>query len=137
MKKTNIWHEYRRWKFRDNVPLITRFDQWKKYFDNKFDNIDVDVDVQVDTDDIQDTIQTSIQELENNIDEKLGTLDEKFCKVHKHIEDSKEHLCCDICYAKKDVKKHIDDKFEEINFEEKFSNLNEQAEQIIQKLNQL
>ena len=130
----NIRTDYRGWKFWDKVPLITRDKMFKAYLDGKFDNIDVDVnvDVDVDTADIKETITETINEnLEN-----LG-LDNKFCKVHQHIEEAKDHLCCDICHAKKDIKKHIDDKLDPINFEEQFSNLNEQAQTIIEKLNSL
>lgn len=125
MRKRDIRMDYRGWKFRDKVPLIPRDRIWKAYFDAKFDAINIDVDI--DEEEIKETIEDTIN---NN-------LDDKFCKVHKHIEEAKDHLCCDICHAKKDVKKHIDDKFDAINFEEQFSNLNEQAETIIQKLNNL
>lgn len=132
----NIRTDYRGWKFWDKVPLVTRDKMWKTYLDGKFANIDVDVDVDVDIDEegIKQTITDTINENLGNLD--LG-LDDKFCKVHKHIEETEEHLCCDICCAKKDIKKHIDDKLDPINFEEKFSNLNEQADLILQKLNSL
>lgn len=125
MRKRDIRMDYRGWKFRDKVPLIPRDQQWKSYFDAKFGGIDVDVDI--DTNEIKETIENALN----------SSLDSKLCHVHKHIEDAKEHLCCDICCARKDIKEHINSKFEEINFEEKFSNLNEQAETIIQKLNTL
>lgn len=115
--------DYRGWKFRDKVPLIPRDQIWKAYFDAKFGGINVDID----ENEIKETIENTLN----------SGLDCKLCKVHKHIEEAKEHLCCDICHAKKDIKQHIDEKFEEINFEEQFSNLNEQAETIIQKLNNL
>lgn len=125
MKKiSNIRQDYRGWKFWDKVPLIPRDQQWKAYFEGKFGAIDVDVDI--DTDEIKETIQNTI----NN------SLEGKLCQVHKHIEEAKEHLCCDICHAKCDVKQHIDNKFDAINFEEQFSNLNEQVETIIQKLDE-
>ena len=122
MRKRDIRMDYRGWKFRDKVPLIPRDQQWKMYFDGKFGEIDVDVDI--DTNEIKETIENTLNE----------GLDSKLCKVHKHIEEAKDHLCCDICCAKNDVKKHIDKKFDDINFEEKFSNLNEQAQLIIEKL---
>lgn len=123
MRKRDIRMDYRGWKFRDKVPLIPRDRIWKAYFDAKFGDIDIDID----ENEIKETIENTL----NN------SLDSKLCKVHRHIEEAKDHLCCDICCAKKDIKKHIDNKFDDINFEEKFSNLNEQAELIIQKLNSL
>ena len=128
MRKRDIRQEYRRWKFWDKVPLITKDQQWKRYFDNKFDSIDVDVDVDVDTEPIKEVVETTIE----NVLE--GAFTTELNKVHKHIEDAKDHLCCDICCAKNNVKKHMDDIFQSINFEEKFSNLNEQAQTIINKL---
>lgn len=131
MRKKDVRQEYRRWKFWDKVPLITKDQQWKHYFDNKFDNIDIDVDVNVDTKPIEDVVESTI---ENMLETAFNS---EMCKVHQHIEEAKDHLCCDICCARKDIKKHMDDIFEDINFEEKFSNLNEQAQTIINKLNNL
>lgn len=130
----NIKTNYRGWKFWDKVPLITKDKQWKSYFDEKFDNIKVDVDVDVDFDpeEIKEAVVDTINENLENL-----SLDDKFERVHTHIEESKQHLCCDICCAKNDIKQHIDNKIDPINFEEKFSNLNEQAELILQKLNSL
>lgn len=130
--------DYRGWKFRDKVPLIPRDQQWKHYFDSKFDAIDVDVTVDIDTDEIINAIGDKIDETFDGFDDILNTtLDTKLVDVHKHIEDAKSHLCCDICCAKNDIKTHIDNKFNAVNFEEQFSNLNEQAERIIQKLDSL
>lgn len=131
MGRRDIRQEYRRWKFWDKVPLITKEQQWMRYFDGKFDGIDVDVDVSVDTKPIEEVVENTIENiLENAFEDGLS-------KVHKHIEDAKEHLCCDICCARKDVKKHIDDIFDSIDFEEKFSDLNQQAQTIIEKLDNL
>ena len=125
MKKiSNIRQDYRGWKFWDKVPLIPRDQQWKAYFESKFGGIDVDVDI--DMNEIKETIEDTLN----------SSLDCKLCNVHKHIEEAKQHLCCDVCCAKNDIKQHIDNKFDEANFEEQFSNLNEQIETIIQKLNE-
>lgn len=120
MENRNIKTEYRGWRFFDKVPLISREDQWKYYFDGKFDGISVDIDA----DEIRETIETA---LDDGLDCKLG-------KVHKHIEDAKEHLCCDICHSKNDIKRHIDSKIDPIHFEEQFSNLNEQVAEILNRL---
>ena len=124
MAKKDIKTDYRRDEFFDKVPLISCKDQMKLYFDNKFGAIDIDID----TEEIKETIV-------NTIDSSLdSSLDCKLNKVHKHIEDAKEHLCCDLCCAKNEIKKHIDNKIDPINFEEQFSNLNEQVTEILNRL---
>lgn len=120
MRKKDIRTDYRRDKFCDNVPLISCKDQMKLYFDNKFGAIDIDID----SEEIKETIVNTID----------SSLDSKLNKVHKHIEDAKEHLCCDVYCAKNDIKNHIDHKIDTINFEEQFSNLNEQVTEILNKL---
>ena len=130
MAKKDIKTDYRRDEFFDKVPLISCKDQMKLYFDNKFGAIDIDVDI--DTEEIKETIVNTI---DSSLDSTLNsTLDNKLNKVHKHIEDAKEHLCCDVYCAKNDIKKHIDNKIDTINFEEQFSNLNEQVTEILNKL---
>ena len=124
MAKKDIKTDYRRDEFFDKVPLISCKDQMKLYFDNKFGAIDIDID----SEEIKETIV-------NTIDSSLdSSLDSKLNKVHKHIEDAKEHLCCDVYCAKNDIKNHIDHKIDTINFEEQFSNLNEQVTEILNKL---
>ena len=128
MAKKDIKTDYRRDEFFDKVPLISCKDQMKLYLDNKFGAIDVDID----TEEIKETIVNTI---DSSLDSTLNsTLDNKLNKVHKHIEDAKEHLCCDVFCAKNDIKKHIDNKIDTINFEEQFSNLNEQVTEILNKL---
>lgn len=122
MRVRDVKSDYRGWKFRDKVPLISKEQQWLGYFDSKFDGIDVDVDVDIDTDEIKESIKT--------------TLEEELCHVHKHIDDAKCHLCCKINSAKNCINQHIDEKIEPImHFEGNFSNLNEQVQQILNKLN--
>ena len=124
MRKKDIKTDYRCDKFCDKVPLISCKDQMKLYFDNKFGAIDIDID----SEEIKETIV-------NTIDSSLdSSLDSKLNKVHKHIEDAKEHLCCDVYCAKNDIKNHIDHKIDTINFEEQFSNLNEQVTEILSRL---
>ena len=128
MRKKDIKTDYRCYKFFDKVPLISCKDQMKSYFDNKFGAIDIDID----TEEIKETIVNTIDSsLNSTLD---STLDSKLNKVHKHIEDAKEHLCCDVYCAKNDIKKHIDKKIDPINFEEQFSNLNEQVTEILSRL---
>ena len=128
MAKKDIKTDYRRDEFFDKVPLISCKDQMKLYLDNKFGAIDIDID----TEEIKETIVNTI---DSSLDSTLdSTLDNKLNKVHKHIEDAKEHLCCDVFCAKNDIKKHIDNKIDTINFEEQFSNLNEQVTEILSRL---
>ena len=128
MRKKDIKTDYRCDKFCDKVPLISCKDQMKLYFDNKFGAIDIDID----SEEIKETIVNTIN---SSIDSSLdSSLDSKLNKVHKHIEDAKEHLCCDVYCAKNDIKNHIDHKIDTINFEEQFSNLNEQVTEILNKL---
>ena len=124
MAKKDIKTDYRRDKFFDNVPLISCKDQMISYLEGKFGSIDIDID----SDEIKETIVNTIDSTLNS------TLDSKLDKVHKHIEDAKEHLCCDVYCAKNDIKKHIDKKIDPINFEEQFSNLNEQVTEILNRL---
>ena len=132
MAKKDIKTDYRRDEFFDKVPLISCKDQMKSYFDNKFGAIDIDID----TEEIKETIVNTIDSsLNSTLDSTLNsTLDNKLNKVHQHIEDAKEHLCCDVFCAKNDIKKHIDKKIDPINFEEQFSNLNEQVTEILSRL---
>ena len=128
MAKKDIKTDYRRDKFFDNVPLISCKDQMISYLEGKFGSIDIDID----SDEIKETIVNTIDSsLNSTLD---STLDSKLNKVHKHIEDAKEHLCCDVFCAKNDIKKHIDNKIDTINFEEQFSNLNEQVTEILNRL---
>ena len=128
MAKKDIKTDYRRDEFFDKVPLISCKDQMKSYFDNKFGAIDIDID----SEEIKETIVNTI---DSTLDSTLNsTLDNKLNKVHQHIEDAKEHLCCDVFCAKNDIKKHIDKKIDPINFEEQFSNLNEQVTEILSRL---
>ena len=128
MAKKDIKTDYRRDEFFDKVPLISCKDQMKLYFDSKFGAIDIDID----SEEIKETIVNTIN---SSIDSSLdSSLDCKLNKVHKHIEDAKEHLCCDVYCAKNDIKNHIDHKIDTINFEEQFSNLNEQVTEILNRL---
>lgn len=118
MRVRDIKSDYRGWKFRDKVPLISKEQQWFGYFDSKFDDISIDID----TDEVKQTIKT--------------TLEGELCHVHQHIDDAKCHLCCKINSAKNCINQHIDEKIEPIvHFEENFSDLNEQVQQILDKLN--
>lgn len=125
-RQGTVSSEYRGYRFFDKVPLVTRDDQWKGYFDGKFDDISVDID----TDEVKEVIETTI----NN---SMDTVNCKIDNVNAHVEEAKQHLCCDICCAKNEIKCHIDHKIDPIHFEEQFSNLNDQVQTIITKLDNM
>lgn len=132
--------DYRRYCFFDRVPLISCKDQIRSYLENKFASINID------TDEIKDVIETTIenimetdfgnnfQEVHRHIDEAKDDVNSNFQNLNNHIEEAKDHLCCDICCAKNDIKRYIDDKIDPINFQEQFSNLNEQVVRILNKI---
>lgn len=130
MNDDKAGYRYRRYGFRSNVPLISTRDQWMSYFDDRFENIDTTCECECNCDggcgcdDIKEAITEAINE----------NLDEKFCHVHHHIEDAKEQISCKVCCAKKAIIKHIDDTVETINFAQNFSDLNEQVQEILEKL---
>ena len=73
------------------------------------------------TDTFNDTISPKIDEVECRIDE-----------IDEHIEQAKQHLCCDISCAKTQVVNVINEKNEEV--QEAFSDLNEQVAEILAQL---
>ena len=133
MTKRDIKSDYRGWRFRDKVPLIPREQQWFSYFNSKFDDIDIDVDVDIDTDDLKQYFKTTIEEDLSSVHEHIDNAE---CHINTHIDEAKCHLCCKINDAKNNINHHIDEKIEPIlHFEENFSNLNEQVQQILGRLN--
>lgn len=132
MNSERTEYRYSRYGFRSNVPLISNQDQLLSYFDNKFDNIEVDCNCECKSECDCDCCCEEIKEaITNTLNENLN---EKFCEVHHHIEDAKQTLCCKICCAKKDIERHIDDTVETINFAQNFSDLNQQVQEILEKL---
>ena len=112
--------------------------------DDSLDDKLSEIHTHIDTtkDDISNEINSSEERIDTHIDEvkdnitneisnKISSSEEK---IQNYIEEAKDHLCCDICCAKNEIKKHIDDKIDPINFEEKFLNLNEQVAEILNKL---
>lgn len=144
----NISSEYRKYKFCDIVPLIPKENQWKEYLDSKFDNIDIDVNIDTDgmTEKIENTINSNTENITKRIDEakeevkevvndQTNVINKAKESVEYKIDTAKDDINCNICCTSKEIKKHIDDKIDPIKFEEKFSNLNEQVSEILNKLN--
>lgn len=136
----NISTEYRKYKFCDNVPLIPKENQWKEYLDSKFDDIDIDIDI--DTDDMSEKIEIiskHIDEVKKEVTEIVSNQTDVINKAKESVEykidTAKDNINCNICCTAKGIKKHIVNKIDSFKFEEKFSNLNDQVSEIINKLN--
>lgn len=111
----------------DKVSEIhTHIDTTKDDISNEINSSEERIDTHID--EAKDDITN---EISNEITNKLSSSEER---IQNYIDEAKEHLCCDICCAKNEIKKHIDDKIDPINFEEKFLNLNEQVAEILSKL---
>jgi len=120
---------YRPYEYDYETPYIGRTGVIESYLDKKFNNITVNID--------EEKVKTVI---EDAVQDSLGNIDCKFCSVHKHIDTAKDeiishepggcmcHLATkqDIANAVEQINAHTDEKFDEINFEEEFENLNEQ-----------
>jgi outer membrane protein assembly factor BamA len=78
-----------------------------------------------------DEIKIDVPEIIENITEVIN---EAKTNINENIEDAEHTISCQICCAKNEIIEHIDNKFEEANFEENFSNLNEQVTEILNKL---
>lgn len=115
MNKENKLPNYNVDVFFDQIPLITRFQQMKEYIDGKLSG-------GIDSSEIKETIKDTLND----------SLDCKLSKVHRHLDDVEEHICCDICCSKKDIINHVDNKFDIVN--QHFSDLNKQVEEINNKV---
>lgn len=149
MKLRDIREYYPSWNFCDKVPLVNKDEQWVSYFEEKFGNIDVDIDYDKFKEIVDTSVSENIQEVDEHIDnskeeiiEKINTTSEdvkeslntNIDSVKEQVSETEKELACKICCAKNDINKHIDEKIDPIQFEEKFSNLNEQVGEILKKL---
>ena len=116
---------YRPYEYDYDTSYVGRTGVMENYFDRKFSSISIDKD------EIRETIEESVHD-------SLGDIDCKFCSVHNHIEHAKNeiidsqpcmcHLATkeDIANAVNQINTHTDEKFDEIDFAQQFTNLNEQ-----------
>lgn len=110
----------------DKVSEIhTHIDTAKDDISNEINSSEEKIDAHIDE------VKDNISEVKDNISNEISSSEKK---IQNYIDEAKDHLCCDICCAKNEIKKHIDDKIDPINFEEKFLNLNEQVTEILNKL---
>lgn len=118
---------YRPYEYNYDTPYIGRTEVIESYLDKKLSNVSVDTNL------IRNTIKCSVHE-------SLSDVDCQFCSVHKHIDRAKDeiinhepggcmcHLATkeDIANAVEQINTHTDEKFQEVDFELQFMNLNEQ-----------
>ena len=121
-------NDIRIYNYNDNEPLITRMEQAKKYFDDKFANIHADVDL-TEVENKIDTVNTNIV---NGNEEIKGVINDSKEEIIEAIESSKPWLCNlatkkDICEAKSAIINKIDEDKDLIiqHVDEKFVDLNE------------
>lgn len=128
---------YRAYGFREDNRLISRMTQFEEYMDEKFANITVD----------DSNIENVVKE---SVENSLSGIECEFKKVHGHIDCAENHIIdaieknsdkvctChlatkeDICHAVCDINRHVDEKFDEVDFLKQFSDLNEEIRNLKQ-----
>lgn len=136
---------YKVYNYDEENTLITRTDQIKEYFDYKFKHLDIDIDDKVIEESVKESIDKAIGDsFQDNIEQGIKeTISESMCCVNKQlhninhqIENSKNEILsnvatkCDVVEAVKIVNKHTSNLFDEIDFNAKFSDLNEQIKNL-------
>lgn len=118
---------YRPYEYDYDTSYVGRTGVIENYLDKKFSSISVDPNL------IKTTIETSVHD-------SLGNIDCKFCSVHHHIERAKDEIIehdsigctcnlatkADIENAVSRINTHTDEKFDEIDFQTQFADLNQQ-----------
>lgn len=139
---------YKRYDYNSDVGIVTRDEQIKEYLDKKFSSIDVDVNVDMSSveEKIEKSSQDTIDKIESSTQSTIEKLEHGLGKTNCHIERAKNEIinnssCCnpcqtntitkdDITNAINEINSHTDDKFNEIDFEKQFSDLNEQIKNL-------
>ena len=148
MDNTN---DLRRYDYGDYTPLTSRCEQIKEYLDEKLNGIDsehisttIRDSVNENMDDIKQKICHTNCHIENAKNEIIDDIKQKICHTNCHIENAKNEIIEKVEQGKSqcaafhtetkeaiadaidNINRHTDNKFDEIDFEAKFSNLNEQ-----------
>lgn len=148
MDNTN---DLRRYDYGDYTPLTSRCEQIKEYLDEKLDGMDsehisttIRDSVNENMDDIKQKICHTDCHIENAKDEIIDDIKHKICHTNCHIENAKNEIIEKVEQGKSqcaafhtetkeaiadaidNINRHTDNKFDEIDFETKFSDLNEQ-----------
>ena len=148
MDNTN---DLRRYDYGDYTPLTSRCEQIKEYLDEKLNGIDsehisttIRDSVNENMDDIKQKICHTNCHIENAKNEIIDDIKQKICHTNCHIENAKNEIIEKVEQGKSqcaafhtetkeaiadaidNINRHTDNKFDEIDFETKFSDLNEQ-----------
>ena len=148
MDNTN---DLRRYDYGDYTPLTSRCEQIKEYLDEKLNGIDsehisttIRDSVNENMDDIKQKICNTDSHIENAKNEIIDDIKHKICHTNCHIENAKNEIIEKVEQGKSqcaafhtetkeaiadaidNINRHTDNKFDEIDFETKFSDLNEQ-----------
>ena len=148
MDNTN---DLRRYDYGDYTPLTSRCEQIKEYLDEKLDSMDsehisttIRDSVNENMDDIRCRLCHTNCHIENAKNEIIDDIKHKICHTNCHIENTKNEIIEKVEQGKSqcaafhtetkeaiadaidNINRHTDNKFDEIDFETKFSDLNEQ-----------
>lgn len=148
MDNTN---DLRRYDYGNYTPLTSRCEQIKEYLDEKLNGIDsehisttIRDSVNENMDDIKQKICHTNCHIENAKNEIIDDIKQKICHTNCHIENAKNEIIEKVEQGKSqcaafhtetkeaiadaidNINRHTDNKFDEIDFETKFSDLNEQ-----------
>jgi hypothetical protein len=125
----NNTNDLRRYDYGDYTPLTSRCEQIKEYLDEKLDGMD------------SEHISTTIRD---SVNENMDDIRCRLCHTNCHIENAKNEIIEKVEQGKSqctafhtetkeaiadaidNINRHTDNKFDEIDFETKFSDLNEQ-----------
>lgn len=152
MDNTN---DLRRYDYGDYTPLTSRCEQIKEYLDEKLDGMDsehisttIRDSVNENMDDIKQKICHTNCHIEDAKNEIIDDIKHKICHTNCHIENAKNEIIEKVEQGKSqcaafhtetkeaiadaidNINRHTDNKFDEIDFETKFSDLNEQIKNI-------
>lgn len=148
MDNTN---DLRRYDYGNYTPLTSRCEQIKEYLDEKLNGLDsehisttIRDSVNENMDDIKQKICHTNCHIENAKNEIIDDIKHKICHTNCHIENAKNEIIEKVEQGKSqcaafhtetkeaiadaidNINRHTDNKFDEIDFETKFSDLNEQ-----------
>ena len=148
MDNTN---DLRRYDYGDYTPLTSRCEQIKEYLDEKLDGMDsehisttIRDSVNENMDDIKQKICHTNCHIEDAKNEIIDDIKHKICHTNCHIENAKNEIIEKVEQGKSqcaafhtetkeaiadaidNINRHTDNKFDEIDFETKFNDLNEQ-----------